>query len=421
MFAQMAKKSWGLPFAMAIAACLVSVPQSARADSAVVVLGVRSLDGDDALAHRTSLALRAAAKHVSAWKVSSRDVSLAQMSLAHGCVELDARCLANIAGTLEVDRLIYGTMSHAGNEVQISLFNFDAVTGQVESSVNHKAHADEFAEPVLATHMTTLIKRLAGDKVPSMLRVVGDAPDAEVLLDGKPAGKLDPGGELLIAEVSPGSHELVVKTPDAQERLTIEVAEATTATANVRLHEPAPVVVAPVPVPPPVAKAPEEPALEQEPQTTVVEAPEVESPEDKKRRRRIIGWSSVGLSGAFAVATVVSWVRLDRINDDPSLQSYRRLYPPAGEEGGTSDVCREAGRGTKQNDPRYAALERTAYDLCQRADVLEILQYVFLGSAILSGGVGTYLLLTEPRGTRQVSVLPRFGQSRASLDASFRF
>src|SRR5688572_11535939 len=92
------------------------LPSLAQADSTVVVLGVRSLDGDDALAHNVSVALRTGAQKMQGWNVSQRDVSLAQMSLAHGCDEPDARCMADIAGTLEVDRLIYGTILKAGDE-----------------------------------------------------------------------------------------------------------------------------------------------------------------------------------------------------------------------------------------------------------------------------------------------------------------
>ena len=84
------------------------------ADSSVVVLGVRSLDGEDDQAREISAALRQAARKVEGFQVSDRDVSLAQMSLAHGCDEPDARCMADIAATLKVDRLIYGTTARSG-------------------------------------------------------------------------------------------------------------------------------------------------------------------------------------------------------------------------------------------------------------------------------------------------------------------
>src|SRR5262245_53195820 len=51
--------SRALRFVLALLAVVSMWPALARADSSVVVLGVRSLDGDDTLAHEVSLALRA--------------------------------------------------------------------------------------------------------------------------------------------------------------------------------------------------------------------------------------------------------------------------------------------------------------------------------------------------------------------------
>ena len=72
--------SFVLSCAIAIAA------SSAHADSAsVTVLGVRSLDGDDQLERRVSHALRNGVQRIEGYRVSDREISLAQMSLAHGC------------------------------------------------------------------------------------------------------------------------------------------------------------------------------------------------------------------------------------------------------------------------------------------------------------------------------------------------
>ena len=45
-------------------------PSHARADSTVIVLSIRALDGDDELAHRLSDALRVGAAKVSGWQNS---------------------------------------------------------------------------------------------------------------------------------------------------------------------------------------------------------------------------------------------------------------------------------------------------------------------------------------------------------------
>jgi hypothetical protein len=379
------------------------MPALAQADSSVVVLGVRSLDGDDALAHDVSVALRTGAQKMQGWNVSQRDVSLAQMSLAHGCDEPDARCMADIAGTLEVDRLIYGTILKAGDEVQLSLFNFDAVTGHVETSLEQKVRAAEVAEPALDATVATLLRRLAGEKVAGMLRITGDSPGAKVTLDGEDAGALDVRGELLLTEVAAGKHELSVEAPSGRKDMSVNVAEGATSTVRVTLRAPS--------------------TLRVTKDSEAERAPD--EPREGRPWRRPVGWTAVGLAGAFAVGTVVTWVGIDKINNDPDLKAYRNEYPKPTESGGTSDVCREAEDGTLELEgdasAQTLALEASARKLCNRADTLEILQYVFIGTAVLSGGVGAYLLLTTPKHKGQVSLRPRANGSSASLTATVRF
>src|SRR5688500_11051901 len=82
----------------------------AAAQSNVVVLGVRSVEGDDDVAHDLTTALREAAEEITEWSVSPTAVSMAQMALAHGCEEVDVACLADIAKGLSADLLVYGTL-----------------------------------------------------------------------------------------------------------------------------------------------------------------------------------------------------------------------------------------------------------------------------------------------------------------------
>lgn len=376
--------------------------QIARADSSVVVLGVRSLDGDDELARQVSQSLREGAKQVTAWKISDRDVSLAQMSLAHGCDEPDARCMADIAGTLEVDRLIYGTMVRNEQNLDIALFNFDAVTGQVESSISAKVPAESLTGVSLKATTASLAKRLAGIEVTGALRVRGGAAGAQVSIDGKEVGNLDARGELLLAGVAVGTHQLKIEKGEAKSEQSIEIKEAETTTAQMTLA---------------AATLPDEDVEDEAPAPRDDGAPSESNP----RLRRILGWSAVGLAGAFAVATTYTWVRIDKINSDSDLAEYRDQFPPA-----TSDVCTEADNNTlaiTKRNPALTDLEGNARSLCNEADTLEVLQYVFLGGAIAAGGVGAYLLLTskDPKPSQALTLQPRFAQGRTQISATLRF
>src|SRR5687768_10366687 len=101
---------------------LALAPAVARADDSVVVLGITSMEGDDEIARNLTGALRHAASQVHGWQVSDSEVTLAQMSLAHGCGDTpDPDCLAQIASALASQRLVYGLLRREGDGFTLSL------------------------------------------------------------------------------------------------------------------------------------------------------------------------------------------------------------------------------------------------------------------------------------------------------------
>ena len=104
-----------------------------------MVLGLRSVEGDDGFAQRLTSALREAAEEVPGWDINDRRVSLDQMSLAHGCDQPDASCLSNIATTLQARHLVYGTVRRSSVRTDfrffVSLYVFDARAGEIRGSL----------------------------------------------------------------------------------------------------------------------------------------------------------------------------------------------------------------------------------------------------------------------------------------------
>jgi hypothetical protein len=395
------KQPW-LWLAIQVLVLATWAPRQAAADSSVVVLGVRSLDGDDDLARQVSAALRDAARKIEGYQVSDRDVSLAQMSLAHGCDEPDARCMADISSTLKADRLIYGTTARVGNDVQVALFSFDSVSGQVEASVEQKLSADKLSGSALGPTARQLVERLAGKHEVGTLRILADSPSAEVSLDGQLVGELNSRGELLLSEVNTGKHVVTVRDriQDRVRDVPVMVGADATATLRIVLKPPTVPLVEDVEVAPgPVAESPTEP--------------------QPSSLKRIIGWTSIGIAVGLTAATIYSWVRIGHINDDPNLTEYRSKWPS-----NVSDVCVQAehGRLVQTMDSAHnRGLESSARSLCNEADTLQVLQYVFLGGALAFGGVGTYLLLTDPKRTKKVSFRPTFRHGLTMMRASVRF
>jgi hypothetical protein len=251
-----------------------------------------------------------------------------------------------------------------------------------------------------------LVDRLMGRLPTGSLRVLGDTPGAEVTVDGVPSGALDQRGELVLVEIAAGRHTVHVRDPrrDRSRDLPVMVGENATATLRVILK----------PALPPLTATP-----------AAVQADDPPPAAKPSSLRRVFGWTSVGLGAGLLGAAVYSWVRLGKIDDNPDLSAYRAEWPGPSDVGGTSDVCREAQGGKLAlRDPSKAALEGSARALCNEADTLEVLQYVFLGSAIAFTGVGTYLLIADAKARSErgrVSLRPSFGAGRASLRASFRF
>jgi hypothetical protein len=388
--------------------CVCSVGSTARAADNVAVLGVRSLDGDTDLERRLSTALRTSVSNVERFKVSDRELSLEQMSLAHGCDEPDARCLAEIAKTLAVDRLIYGTIVQPPSGGELTLHSFEARTGTMESASAPKLDPKLLAGSGALGAVTALVKRLAGEAAltTGRLRVLGRKPGSQIFVDGVPRGELDDKGVLTV-ELGAGKHFVLVTGARGvtEEHMALVSAGGT---VEVQLTQS------------------DSPAVADPSDLSLTELEGSSQIESRRPRswRRALGWTSVGLGAAFAVATIYSWVRLGMINDDRDYLAYRNAFPRKGMPGAVADVCPEAERGTlaMSGDVEQARLERAARDLCKEGDQLEVLQYVFLGGTVLAGGAGAYLLWSAKESKQtNVSIKPRFQAQSALLEAELRF
>lgn len=391
-------KSW---FWLCVVGLLTSTfAGSAKAATSVAVLGVRAIDGDTELEWRLSQALREAVGSFEDFAVGDRDASLEQMMLAHGCDDPNATCLGEIARTLGVERMFWGTVSAAERGYELTLSQFDTRKSSVETATLRQLGGDQIGSSGAAKATTSkLVQRLTG-RITSGYVIVTSVPMGEVHVDGIRRGALDDAG-MFTLELPTGDHTVRV-TPrgegDGEERpVRIKPGESTRLSVPINAD------------PTPTAAAAEAPT----------EAPR----RDRRFVRRVFGWVAVGIGAALAGATVYSWIRLRQIADDDDYKNYRASFPPRSSENGVANVCREAERGTlAAMDPAQGSLERRAKSLCQEADALEVAQYVLLGGALVGAGTGTYLLLTSrPRPAGELSLQPRFDATSARLELSTAF
>ena len=168
---------------------------------------------------------------------------------------------------------------------------------------------------------------------------------------------------------------------------------------------------------------PEPAAVETEP------APEPERPpmvsrepreaEDGASSNDWLGYTLLGVAAVSTGLTLYSWNEIDEAKNNATFREYREAIGRA--EGGAmiDDVCAEADDGEA-----YGLGERleNVRGACGRGETFEILQWVFMGSALVSAGFGIYVLLDdegEPDAAR-ASLTPVLGRGDAGFNLRFQ-
>lgn len=354
----------------ALAALLA--PAAASAQTTVVVLGIRSLEGDDEFARNLTGALRHAASQVEGWTVSEREVTLAQMALAHGCDEPNPTCMTDIADSLEVDRVLYGevrrTSAGAEYDFSMNLHLFNGESNEIERSIAEtipriQQDIDDLRDPV-----RRFVSALSGAPRRGTLVVTTNVPGAEVFVDDASVGVADADGRLLVSDVAAGTrHVRVVAAGHTSFRSTVSVEAYGEATFEAELQAGAGGGGG-VPV------------------------------------GAVVGGALLVVGVVAAALWVWSMTEVNAINNDAYFIERRDDHTPT-----NVHICdyNQGPPGGLPSDARIA-------DLCNTGRTHEVLQFVFLGTAAVAAGVGAYLLVSGLMGgdesdTAGLRLTPTFG------------
>lgn len=391
---------------LGIATFLVSFPVSASADTQIMVLGIRSIEGDDEFAQSLTGALRHAAGQVPGWDVSDREVSLAQMSLAHGCDEPDARCMQQIAQTLSTQRVIYGTVRRTSAaddfDYAVTLYMFNAESSQIEGSLTDTIPRVRSEIDFLRRRVEGYVAQLSGTQQPGTLRITGTVPGADVFVDGERAGTADAQGTFT-AEVPAGRRRVEVNAEGYNGfRGSVTVPQGSEAEIEVAL------------------------------QAGSGGSSGGGTAVDAEGGVNWAGWGLVGLGVVAGAATIYSWAQINSLdqpisadecptileNQPSSLAAYRCYVPER-----FADACDEALAGLNHGAPGHTV--NAAKETCREANTLEILQWAFLGVAVAATGAGVLLLATGTEDGEEepsnFSVTPTVDQYGGRVDARLRF
>ena len=381
------------------------------ADATVVVLGLRSVEGDDEVANELTEHLRVAARGVEGWSVSNAAVSMAQMSLAHGCEEIDAACLSEIAKGLQADVVVYGTLrrnsARTDFDFALNLSMFDGRAGQIAKSVDDIAPREEGAEE-MAARAQKLIGRLASTSAGGTISIQANTADADVRVNGQQVGRTREGA-LRLEGLQSGQYRIEILkdgyTPHVSTVTVVEGGETSIAAV-----------------------------LASTTGTTDTAMVDYDEQTGGGHRLAWLGWTLIGVGAVSLIGMGISMAVIEEIDDDPLKRQYSdavaRGNDQAVDQGNpqdvVNDVCVAARRGNAYRLGAGAA--RDVADKCSTADTMEVLQWVFLGTAVAAGGTGLVLVLTADDGPEEraarapaLALRPHVGPDGAGLSAALRF
>jgi hypothetical protein len=141
--------------------------------------------------------------------------------------------------------------------------------------------------------------------------------------------------------------------------------------------------------------------------------------------RQVAGYALLGGAALSVGLSVLAFVEIDRAQNNESFERYRIAVGASAPM--TEDVCDEA-----EANRQYGIDSRSFDEVkseCSTGRTFEVLQFVFLGAAAVSGGLSAYFLLSEegPSGERRrVSALdfpvqPVVRRHSAEVRARLRF
>lgn len=396
----------------AILCSVALVPALAAGQSTLTVLGLRSAAADEAMAARVTEALRQAAESASSetgFQHSGRENDLSQLLLAFGCDEPEPRCLRQIGEGLGSDRLIYGRVEgrpgRAGYSVTLAFFNVQ--TGAVERTLQEVLPPDMVEGEALLGPVSRYYAALTGTVVRGELAIRCAVEGAEVRVNGEAVGTT--GDEpIVLRDLAPGPATVTV-TREGYEPFeeTVTVEAGRLAEVEVTLAEGGGGTgVTGVGTP---GGGGEE--------GDVFAVPVVPGPRSSRRAGWLAGgWTSLGLGVVFAALGL--WASLEvygSVEGDGIISRERDCWPGSGGYTYSADdlgECPGAGPlGVEQDyvpdlfayleehpseQPRSEDLTRdelfSEYD---RVQLMQTLQFVFYGLAVVGAGVGIFLLVSE--------------------------
>ncbi|MEJ7732812.1 MAG: PEGA domain-containing protein [Polyangiaceae bacterium] len=375
----------GLCAALALGAVAVPLHQ-AHADDApgtlpITVIGIQTANADDQ-AEALTAALRNAVRAQAGWSSGQGEYSLEVLALGLKCVQPpDPTCESRIADQIKADRFIWGVITKKAGTVRGEVHFWQRGKGSTKVDVDYSANLTEPTDDALKKVAADAVVALTGGAAKGTVKIAAGKVPGQVFADGEPIGALEAGTGVFSLPV--GTHKIVVR---AQGYADME------ASVTVKPNDSASVSLTPV----------------------------VQEAKAPTNWRRIGGFVGLGAGVAFGAVGLLGALSTNSANNDldeergPAKRKYRDDYLGL-------DACDEAEAG---KGPNAVVVD----EICSSGRTGQLLQIIFFPLAAVSGGVGTYLLLTSydedevPSDDKAgFTVHPHIGIDSGKIDLTYRF
>jgi hypothetical protein len=389
--------------------------QAGPDDPATAVLGLETQDVAPRLADEIAELLR---QNVA----SSHDLrlgagrDLVELKLVFSCADEGSACMAQAGRSLNVDRLIYGSIKRSGDGYVVWLKLFDVKREKIESWVSETVPKERLAGAALKPIVTRWFYKLRGRGADmGTLRISAEVAGAVVSLDGVPAGATS-DKPVVLTEVPAGRHDVTLAKPGyGPTSQTVSIAAGQVLDLKVELRES-----------PSGALGHGKPVIQlSEAEAGAGKGSERDSQRGPGAAYRVAFWVSLAAGVASAGGALKFGLDVKNVNQD--LDPYRR-YPCTTSPTG---ICNAAAAPAT---PLTAAERSAAASLTDKGNRDHALQWVCIGVGSALGIASGYFLYKgylsseEERSTGESSmvqgglrIFPAASASSGGVLAEFDF
>ncbi len=179
----------------------------ARAESTISLLGVEAIDAPPDLASRLSEAIKNMVVHAPEFKLVSGK-NLDEIKLVFGCMEEKPDCMARAGHSMQVAKLLWGTLKKAPRGFNFTLKLLDVAGAHIEKFVSENIDPADLEGAGLQTMVEKLTASFFAEKR-GVIKIQCSLAGAQVTLGTQVIG-LTEGEGFVIPDLLPGAVELQI-------------------------------------------------------------------------------------------------------------------------------------------------------------------------------------------------------------------